>query len=40
MKTFQDTQWNLIELWIDDQESDLTLSCEAIVDNKGNVIHF
>lgn len=25
------------ELWIDDNESDLTLSCEANVDHKGNV---
>ncbi len=28
------------ELWIDNQESDLTLSCEAMVDDIGNVHSF
>lgn len=28
------------ELWIDNQESDLTLSCEAIIDQSDNILSF
>ncbi|MCF6137722.1 DUF7668 domain-containing protein [Pseudalkalibacillus berkeleyi] len=28
------------ELWIDDEESDLTLACEAIIDKNNNVLSF
>jgi hypothetical protein len=28
------------ELWIDNEESDLTLSCEAIIDKNNNVLSF
>lgn len=29
-----------LELWIDNEESDLTLSCEAIIDQLDNVLSF
>jgi hypothetical protein len=28
------------ELWIDNEESDLTISCEAIIDKNNNVLSF
>jgi len=39
MWTIQTLQW-IFDLWIDDEESDLTLSCAVIVDEGDNVLSF